>query len=195
MVTIVIDRKYLHYVTPDLDSACRIMGQKQYAYCKFLPDGMQCNVISWKCLDVRNLVLQDSTRDYLLTSYHDALGELRKYQKEEKRCLEEVRNEIARVEDFFSNLAKQLIFGSSAQPLISDESAREEEEYRNRSNKKSELSTTSPKDLLYGSAKVQVFIAIFLGEEVCYNDEIEIYLLPPVNLLGYVGQPEDSSWF
>lgn len=192
MVTVVIDREYLHYTNPELARACQIKGEQKAAFCRLLPDGMHCNVISWECLDIRNLRLDDEMGPSYREFYKQSMSLLKKYQKEERKCLEDVKNivdEINEAKQYYTEMMSKslahLISGASGIHAMQDKSSKVEEE--NASNKQLALSPSDPTISFVNTVvNIQVIVGVFYGSEICHNDNLEIHLLPPIRLVGFV---------
>ena len=100
MVTLVIGKEYLDYTNPDLERECKIKGGYQSAYCRFTPQCINCNVVGWECLDIRNLLFQEKMQPFYMEFYNNAMLQLKQYQQEERKCVEGVRNAVSTVERY-----------------------------------------------------------------------------------------------
>lgn len=200
MVTVTIDRQYLHYINPDLDRACQLKDDHQFAYCQFLPDGMSCNVISWQCMDIRNLLFEDGMGEVYRKYYEQSMAMFKESQQAEKECLDNVKkdliDEIEGAKQYYANVMQSFANLISDPPplrLITHEVSKKETEDNNNSNQQLAVLPETDSSLVKIVMNIHIFVGVFVGE-TCYNNgDLEIHLLPSVEMVGFVGLEEKDA--
>lgn len=190
MVTVVIEKTYLKYSDPELGEKCQLRDdQEQYAYCQFPPaGGVYCNVVSWKCMDIRNLNIAVGVEDIFRSFYRQAMSELRVVQETQKECLQDVNAQVNQLEQFYfapAPMTRNLISYSGA----------DEKPVENSSGK--QLNIISDGLYLIRSVAFNFHVFFTFGDldEVCAEEEIISLLPPPTFVIGVVVEVEALSEF
>lgn len=178
MVRIIIDTKYLHYKQPSMDIECKVQGEGSFAYCDFLPEGgLQCNVISWKCLDIKYLDIREK---YHKDFYHRSMKILRKYQEAEKKCLDNVKDEIEGIKnEYYNILQKSFSYFVGLNPAkVASQKSLDANRGTALQIYQDDYSGRFPdilQDIVFGLDLLMVYVS---GGSICHDSELVIPLLP-----------------
>lgn len=180
MVRIVIDTKYLHYKIPSMKTECKVQGGGSFAYCDFMPEGgVQCNVISWKCLDIDFLdIKEESDKEF----YHSAVEILKQYQDSEKECLNKVSERVENIRSGYYNSLREsfaYLIGNNPTKVASQKGVARDNAVQPYRHDHNNLLNDIVQDALFGFS---IFVIYVSGDSLCHDSNIVIPLLPTENM-------------